>query len=107
MKLLLDENLPRRLGSKIAHHTVLRVGQMGWQGKKNGQLMALMLENEFEGLITMDKGIPHQQNFLKYPITIYVLEAKSNTLADLLPLLNNLMDALSKIHKPGAVLIKL
>ncbi len=36
MRLLLDENLHRRLGREIGGHEVLTVPQMGWAGVENG-----------------------------------------------------------------------
>jgi predicted nuclease of predicted toxin-antitoxin system len=107
MKLLLDENLPRRLSSHLVGHSIYSVGQLGWQGKKNGQLMALMLENEFDGMITIDKSIGHQQNFIKYPIAIFILDAKSNSLEILLPFVPNLLLELNKVQRSGATVIRL
>jgi hypothetical protein len=106
MKLLLDENLPRQLRSHIPEHHVFTLGQMGWLGKKNGELMLLMIENNFDGMITMDKGIVYQQNLNKYSFTIFILEAKSNTIDTLMPLVPNLLLALNKIQKHGTVYVR-
>jgi hypothetical protein len=51
----------------------------GWNGKKNGELLALMIEDKFDVLFTFDQNLPHQQNFDKYPIAILVLIAENNT----------------------------
>jgi predicted nuclease of predicted toxin-antitoxin system len=63
MRLLLDENLPKRLKSDFFDHEVFTVREKGWNGIKNGELMQLMLENNFDALLTFDKNLQHQQNF--------------------------------------------
>lgn len=73
MKLLLDENLPKRLKLHFPDHQVLTVREMGRNGIKNGELLTLMLNEEFEALLTFDKNIQHQQNFSKYPVAVFVL----------------------------------
>jgi predicted nuclease of predicted toxin-antitoxin system len=57
MKLLLDENLPKRLKSDFPNHQIFTVRDMGWNGKKNGELMKLLIENNFDALITFDKNL--------------------------------------------------
>jgi predicted nuclease of predicted toxin-antitoxin system len=42
MKLLLDENLPKRLKVDLMEFEVYTVSDNGWAGKKNGELMKLM-----------------------------------------------------------------
>lgn len=86
MKLLLDENLPKRLKDDFAEHEISTVRDLGWNGFKNGQLLNLMIENGFDALITFDKNLQHQQNFQKYPITVIVLSAESNQYKNLAPL---------------------
>lgn len=36
--------------------------------------------NSFDALLTFDKNLQHQQNFLKYTITVFVLTAQINQL---------------------------
>lgn len=38
MKLLLDENLPRKLKQDLSEFEVFTVSEKGWSGKKNGEL---------------------------------------------------------------------
>jgi predicted nuclease of predicted toxin-antitoxin system len=79
MKLLLDENLPKRLKSDFPDHQIFTVRDMGWNGKKNGELMKLLIENNFDALITFDKNLQFQQNFEKYQLPVIVLNASDNT----------------------------
>tara|TARA_R110002020_G_scaffold1998_2_gene9189 strand:+ start:64777 stop:64920 length:144 start_codon:yes stop_codon:yes gene_type:complete len=45
MRLLLDENLPRKLKYRFSEaHEILTVPEMGWSGIKNGDLLKRMHE---------------------------------------------------------------
>jgi predicted nuclease of predicted toxin-antitoxin system len=96
MKLLIDENLPKKLKHRLPGHEVYHIRDKTWHGKKNGELLRLMLAEGFGGLLTFDKNVEHQQNFVKYPIAVLVLNAPRNdfdTLAPLLPVLLRTLDA--------------
>jgi predicted nuclease of predicted toxin-antitoxin system len=43
MKLLLYENLPKRLKADFPDHEIYTVREQGWNGIKNGELMQLLL----------------------------------------------------------------
>lgn len=79
MRLLLDENLPKRLKLDFLEHEIYTVRDKGWNGIKNGELLTLLLDNNFDALLTFDKNLQHQQNFTKYAITVFVLSAKINS----------------------------
>lgn len=91
MKILLDESLPRKLRSDFgSEHEVWTVRDKGWLGKKNGELLKLMIADNFQLFITVDKNLPYQQNLDRLPLTIFVLNAKDNrrsSLQKLIPLL--------------------
>jgi len=78
MLLLLDENIPKRLKKDFPGHEVLTINEHGWNGLKNGLLLQKLLENNFSALITFDKNLQHQQNFKKYPVAVFVLNAPIN-----------------------------
>ncbi len=87
MRLLLDENIDRKLARFFGdEHDILTVKQRGWVGLENGDLIEAAQE-EFDALATMDRGIPHQQNLRAVNLIVLVLEAPSNRLADLTPLI--------------------
>jgi hypothetical protein len=50
MRLLLDECVPRPLKRGIAGHDVKHVTEMGWSGKENGELLALMVAEPGKGV---------------------------------------------------------
>src|SRR5450432_3959411 len=106
MLLLLDENLPKRLKSDFPEHDIFTVREKGWNGIKNGELLQLMLLNNFNALLTFDKNLQHQQNFSKYPVTVFVLTAFNNTfklLSPLTPQINHILA--TEILTPGPTVI--
>ena len=106
MKLLLDENLPKRLKTDFANHEVYTVRDKGWNGIQNGQLLQLMIEDGFHALITFDKNLQHQQNFLKYTITVFVLTARINQYSELIKLVPKIKSYLKGEQMPiGPVII--
>jgi predicted nuclease of predicted toxin-antitoxin system len=90
MKLLLDENLPKRLKNDFSEHEIFHVSDLGWNGVKNGELLKLMLANSFDVLLTFDKNLRYQQNFQKYPISVFVLVAERNQYVLLAPLVDSI-----------------
>lgn len=93
MRLLLDESIPVKLRRSLPNHDVRTVVEMGWSGVKNGKLLALAAD-EFDVFVTVDKNLPYQQNLTTLPVAVIVLDAVSNELAALLPLLPSLEQAL-------------
>ena len=96
MKLLLDESVPRRLALSFPESFVLHtVQEMGWAGTANGLLLSLAVAESFDALVTVDRGIEHQQNVSELPIPIIVMLAPRNRLAELEPLVPSVMNVLS------------
>jgi predicted nuclease of predicted toxin-antitoxin system len=84
MRILLDEDLPRRLGTLLVGHEVATVQRCGWAGLKNGKLLALAA-SRFDVFVTMDRNLEYQQNVANLPIAVIVVQAVSNRLRDLEP----------------------
>jgi hypothetical protein len=101
MRVLLDECVDRRILRHLADHDVTTVSKRGWDGIKNGRLLALAQE-EFDVLVTMDRNLSFQQSLPKFRIALVVLRARSNRLGDLLPLVPKIVSAISSA-KPGTV----
>lgn len=55
MRVLLDENLPRKFKFRLSEYEVYTVQEKGWNGKKNGELLNLMLADKITVLLTVDK----------------------------------------------------
>jgi hypothetical protein len=97
MKLLLDENLPHDLRHQLRGHEVFTGQYLGWSGISNGELLARAAASGFDALLTMDSGVPYQQNVAALPVAVLVLSAASNDIDDLLPLVGEVLDALTKL----------
>ena len=107
MKLLLDENLPKRLKLDFPHQEIYTVRDKNWNGIKNGELLKLLIENEFDALLTFDKNLQHQQNFSKYTLTVFVLSAIINTYEELTKLSEQINSYVAKVSiPPGVIIIK-
>lgn len=100
MLILLDECVPRRLRRELPGHEVRTVAEMGWSGKKNGELLALASAQGFEVLLTVDQNLRYQQNLQAAGLALVVLSAASNRFADLVPLMSAVRAALGSI-RPG------
>jgi predicted nuclease of predicted toxin-antitoxin system len=96
MRLLLDESVPAKLRRSLPSHYVRTVVEMGWSGVKNGKLLSLAAV-DFDALITVDKNLTFQQNLSTLPVAVVVLDAVSNELPSLQPLVPALERALSSL----------
>jgi hypothetical protein len=92
-----------RLARDIVGHEVKTARQMGWTTIKNGELITLAAE-QFDVFVTVDRNLSFQQNLVSIPITVVVLQAKTNRLADLRPLVPSLLAAIESA-RPGAAKI--
>jgi len=97
MKVLLDECLPKRLKRELPGHEVIRVQEMGWGGIKNGALIRLILNADFEVFVTIDGNLEYQQNLRAINFAIIVLGAPDNTFETLSPLMPGVNEALKTI----------
>lgn len=103
MKLLFDENMPRKLRYRFAPHEVVTVQEMAWRGKKNGELLRLMVDYGLQAIITGDKSMPYQQNRTAYPLPVIVLNAASDQYANYPKLMPQALSLLAQPNLPGGV----
>ena len=103
MRVLLDEQLPRQLARLLAGHEVRTVQQAGWAGFKNGELLRQAGEAGYEVFLSADQNLAFQQNLRQSGLCVVVLEAASNALEDLQPLVPAILAAIRK-GKPGQVI---
>ncbi len=101
MRVLLDECLPQRLRGELTGHDVTTVPEVDWAGKSNGELLQLAA-GPFDVFVTIDQGLPYQQNLRQAELAVIVLRAKDNRLETLRPLMPRLLTALGST-KPGEV----
>lgn len=75
MKILLDENVPKVLKKHLGKsYPIFTAREMN--GKKNGELLGLMIANDFDAMITADKNLHYQQNLKRFPIAVFMLDVK-------------------------------
>jgi predicted nuclease of predicted toxin-antitoxin system len=106
VRVLLDECIPRRLKRDFDGRDVTHVADIGWQGKRNGRLLASMREDGFEMLITVDRNLQFQQNIPAAGLSVLVLDARSNRLNDLrrlIPAMLAVLDSaqLGQVYRVG------
>ena len=97
MRILLDECAPRLLKRQLADYDIRTVVEMGWSGKKNGELLQLMSQEGFTILLTIDQNLRYQQNLQQTGVAVIVLVARTNRLTDLVPLIPEVWKVLNRI----------
>ena len=83
MKILLDECVTKRLNKYLEEFQVYTIRELGLSGIKNGKSMTYCAENSFDILLTIDKNLMFQQNLVKYPVTIVVLNCSTSKIEEL------------------------
>jgi hypothetical protein len=101
VRVLLDECVDWRLAREIVGHDVRTAWQMGWTAITNGELLTLASEH-FDVFVTVDRNLSFQQNLAGIRIGVVVLQARSNRLADVRPLVPRVIAAIERV-RPGAV----
>ena len=101
MRVLLDEHLPVDLAAALLGHPVDTVVGRAWAGVKNCDLLQRM-RGEYDALVTMDRSLEFQHNLVALPFGILLVGAASNRMADLLPLVPAILEALPGV-RPGEI----
>ncbi len=96
MRVLLDANLPHDFRHELPGHEVETARFAGLNDVDDGELLDRMA-GRFDALVTMDTNLIHQQNITNRSFAIVVLRARSNRIAELLPLVPALLEALETI----------
>ena len=102
MRVLLDECVPRKIRSELPGHAVKTVAEMKWAGTKNGALLRRAV-SEFDVLLTIDQGIPYQQNIEGLSLALINIKAPSSDINDLRPKMPEVLHVLETIQ-PGQVI---
>jgi hypothetical protein len=97
MRVLIDECLPRVLKTLLIGHTCSTVQEVGWSGRKNGSLLKLA-DSTFDVLLTIDDGLQYQQSLFGLSISVVIIEASSNKVEDVAPVVPAILDALSRLR---------
>ena len=100
MRVLLDEQLPRRLARELTGHDVHIVQQQGWAGLQNGELLRRAADEGFDVFLTADQNLQFQQNLAQARVGVVILVAPSNKIEDLPPLVPRAIEAINA-SQPG------
>ena len=103
MRVLLDECVPRKLRNELPGHDVKTVADVKWAGTKNGLLLQ-QAAAKFDVLVTVDQGIPYQQNLADITLALVIIMAPSNDIQDLRPMMSDVLRVLATIQ-PGQVVV--
>jgi hypothetical protein len=71
-RVLLDENLPRKLRRDLPQFSVRTVQEEGWTSYENGELLT-RAQTRFDVLLTGDRRLRFQQNLARFNIGIVVI----------------------------------
>jgi hypothetical protein len=101
MRILLDECVHAGIKKAFPGHAVQTVSEMGWNGVKNGKLLAL-IDGNFDLFLTIDQNIRHQQNLANLPFAMLFISVPNNMIDSYLPLFDLMKETVHDL-KPGEV----
>ena len=101
MRVLLDECVDARFAREIVGHDVTTVPRKGWSGVTDRVLLE-RAQVEFDVLLTTDRNLEFQQNLAKFDIAVVVLCGRSSRLADLKPLVAQVLLVLPSAERGKA-----
>jgi hypothetical protein len=83
---MLDECLPIDFRHHIIGQEVHTAQFAGFKGLKNGKLLSEAEAAGYELFLTVDQGIPAEQNLSARRISVLIIHARTNQIEDLTPL---------------------
>ena len=103
-RVLLDENVPRRLRRELAEYEVQTVQEQGWSGLKNGELLRVAQEH-FSVFVTGDKRLQFQQNIALLNIAVVVISLATTTPANIRSLVPRFREAIEQAQAGKVVVV--
>ena len=88
----------------LQFYKIYTVNDMKWNGIKNGELLKLISQYNFDCWIVVDKNIPYQQNISQLPCLIIVLNVFRNTLMNLISFIPQILQTL-QLNKSNTLVI--
>lgn len=79
MRLILDQNFPKRVASALIGHSFKTAYDMGWATLTNGDLLTAAEKAGFDVMLTADQRIRYQQNLQDRRIALVVVSLNSKT----------------------------
>lgn len=84
-------------------HEIQTVQALGLAGLTNGALLHAVSDMGFDVFLTVDQGIAYQQVIPNLNFAIVALRARSNDIADLRPLVPEILQVLGLV-RPGTLM---
>jgi len=106
MRLLLDENVPWKIRQDLVGHTVYTVRELRLNGREDEEVLKLLLDFNLDALITCDKNLRFQQNLIRYPTPVIVLDTYTNAYVILKEVIPKLLTLLQQPLPHGATVVK-
>lgn len=103
-RVLLDENVPRRLRQELREYDVRTVQEQGWSGLKNGELLRVAQE-EFSVLVTGAKRLQFQQNIASFNIAVVVISLASTTPSNIRQVVTRFREAIEQAQAGNVVVV--
>lgn len=101
-RVLLDENLPRKLRRELPEFSVRTVQEEGWTSYSNGELLGRAQE-KFDVLLTADRRLQFQQNLKRFEIGVVVILTVSLRFRVIRTAIEPIRSALATVQ-PGQVI---
>jgi len=101
-RVLLDENLPRKLRRDLSDFAIRTVQEEGWASYANGQLLE-RAQDRFDILLTADRRLQFQQNLGRFDIGVVVILTMNLRYRSIRSALEPIRAALAAVQ-PGEVL---
>lgn len=101
MRVFIDACVDPRVSSAFPDHDVRTAVQIGYQREKDHQLI-LRLQDQFDVLVTIDRGFEYQHNLRRLRFGIVVVHVAKNKVEYYQPLYPQLKEAVSRV-RPGEV----
>lgn len=106
MKILLDECVTRHLKPYLSAFEVFTVREMQWGGIKNGKLLSLCVEHQFDILLTIDKNLRFQQNMENHGLSVIIFNSRTSKLEELILFLPNFIKQIKFFQKHKVYIIE-
>jgi hypothetical protein len=101
-RVLLDENLPRKLRRELPQFVVRTVQEEGWTSFSNGELLT-RAQHTFDVLLTADRRLQFQQNVARFEIGGVVVLTVNLRLRAIRTAIEQIRSALATVE-PGQII---
>jgi hypothetical protein len=101
-RVLLDENLPRKLRRELPECFVRTVQEKGWTSLANGDLLG-RAQAKFDVLLTADRRLQFQQNLARFAIGVVVILTPSLRFREIRTAVETIRSAVATVS-PGELI---